>query len=298
MSDAYHIPVLLHESVSALNIDPAGIYVDVTFGGGGHSKEILKHLGPQGRLYAFDQDPAAATNAPKDERFLLIPWNYRYLYKMLRFVGVHGVNGILADLGVSSHQFDEASRGFSFRTDARLDMRMNTDSTFDAAELLSTYNETELQEMFSKNAELRNARQLALAIVAHRKQTPLLTTGDLMNIAETVMIGERHKYLAQVFQAIRIEVNDELHALADMLEDTKKILLPGARLVVISYHSLEDKLVKAALRDEEDDSVGNLTGQRQKNFRIISKKPVLPEKDEVKNNPRAASARMRIAEKQ
>lgn len=298
MSDAYHIPVLLHESVSALNLDPSGIYVDVTFGGGGHSREILRHLGPNGRLIAFDQDPAAAANAPNDSRFLLIPWNYRYLYQMLRVAGIQQVDGILADLGVSSHQFDEASRGFSFRADARLDMRMNTGSTFDATELLSSYNEVQLQDMFSKNAELRNARQLAQAIVLHRKQTPLRTTGDLVNIAESVMKGERHKYLAQVFQAIRIEVNDELTALAEMLEGAKKVLKTGGRLVVISYHSLEDKLVKAALRDEEDDSVGNMTGQRQQNFRIISRKPVLPENQEVKRNPRAGSARMRIAERQ
>ena len=298
MSEAYHIPVLLHESVSALNIIPDGIYVDVTFGGGGHSRAILNELGPLGKLIAFDQDPEAAENAPNDDRFLLIPWNYRYLKRMLRVAGIDQVNGILADLGVSSHQFDEASRGFSYRFDAPLDMRMNTEAGTTAAAILAQWDEAALQDMFSKNAELRNARQLARAITMTRVQSPLLTTGDLVRLAETVMKGERHKYLAQVFQALRIAVNDELNGLQDMLQDAAEILQPGGRLVVISYHSLEDRIVKDALRPHEDDNPANMTGQKEEHFRIIARKPVVPEAEEIKNNPRAGSARMRIAERQ
>ena len=298
MSEAYHIPVLLHESVSALNIIPDGIYVDVTFGGGGHSRAILNELGPLGKLIAFDQDPEAAENAPNDDRFLLIPWNYRYLKRMLRVAGIDQVNGILADLGVSSHQFDEASRGFSYRFDAPLDMRMNTEAGTTAAGILAQWDEAALQDMFSKNAELRNARQLARAITMTRVQSPLLTTGDLVRLAETVMKGERHKYLAQVFQALRIAVNDELNGLQDMLQDAAEILQPGGRLVVISYHSLEDRIVKDALRPHEDDNPANMTGQKEEHYRIIARKPVVPEAEEIKNNPRAGSARMRIAERQ
>jgi 16S rRNA (cytosine1402-N4)-methyltransferase len=297
MSDAYHIPVLLHESVSALNIDPNGIYVDVTFGGGGHSKAILEKLGPNGRLFAFDQDQEAASNAPDDDRFLLLQWNYRHIQRILRVYGVEKVNGILADLGVSSHQFDDADRGFSYRNNAELDMRMNSEAPIDAIGILANYTADQLQEMFSRNAELRNARQLAHAIVEQRSSIPFRTTTDLLQIAESVMKGEKYKYLAQVFQAIRIEVNDELTSLQEMLEATRALLLPGGRLVVISYHSLEDKLVKAALRNDAEIAPTNMTGEREEFFKIISKKPVLPKQIEMKKNPRANSAKMRVAER-
>ncbi len=298
MSEAFHIPVLLHESVDALLVDRTGVFVDVTFGGGGHSRLILDKINGDSRLLAFDRDPIVQQHLPDDARFTLIPWNYRHLKKMLRAAGVTGVQGILADLGVSSHQFDAGERGFSFRTDAPLDMRMNTEAPFHAGHLLAEASAPALQQIFSEYAELRNARQLAMEIVATRQMKPLRTTGDLMAVAEKVMKGERHKYLAQVFQALRIAVNDELTSLKEMLSDAADVLLPGGRLVVITYHSLEDRLVKAAFRNEAArDDVTNMTGQRKELYRVITKKPILPGREEMRINSRATSAKLRVAER-
>src|SRR5690606_6142494 len=245
MNSTYHIPVILRECMDALAIKPEGVYVDVTFGGGGHSRELLKQLGPKGTLYAFDQDPDALRNAIDDERFVLIHQNFRFLKNNLRLHGVREVDGILADLGVSSHQFDSAERGFSTRFEAVLDMRMDQAGELDARQVLNTYSEAELHRIFGMYGELQNARTLAKTIVTARASQPLHTVETLKSVVKKVVPrGKEHKYYAQLFQALRIEVNGELEALQEFLQQSVSMLKPGGRLVVMSYHSLEDRLVK------------------------------------------------------
>lgn len=302
----YHIPVLLHTSIQALITDPDGIYVDATFGGGGHSKGILQSLSPKGKLYCFDQDADAQNNFINEfdaTNATLIPQNFRYLSKYLRVQGVSSVTGILADLGVSSHQFDEAERGFSIRYDGPLDMRMNNAQPNSGFDIINSYTEEQLQNIFSLYGEIRNSKQLASAICAARnamRQTGgIKTTTQLRDVALSVAKGEKNPYLAQVFQAVRIEVNDEMAALKELLESAAQVLAPGGRLVVISYHSLEDRMVKNMMKT--GDVYGNpeedLMGRKNIPFKVITKKPVTPDSDELQINPRSRSAKLRVAEK-
>lgn len=297
--DAYHIPVLAKECMDGLNILEDGIYVDATFGGGGHSKLILEQLGEDGQLFAFDQDEDALANRLEDKRFELIQNNFRYIRKLLRLHGVRKVDGILADLGVSSHQFDEAKRGFSYRFDTSLDMRMNQQQEQTAGDILNTESAKNLQDIFSHFGEVRNARSLANLIVKERAKKNIRTVGDLLLVIEPLIRGHRNRYLAQVFQALRIVVNDEVAALTEFLQEALEVLKPGGRLVIISYHSIEDRLVKRFFK------TGNVEGQVIKDdfgnihrpFNIITKKAVLPEQEEIRQNSRAKSAKMRIAQK-
>lgn len=296
----YHVPVMLRECIEALAIKPNGVYVDVTFGGGGHSKEILKHLGPDGRLYAFDQDPDAVKNALADDRFRLIHQNFKFLKNNLRLEGVKQVDGILADLGVSSHQFDAADRGFSIRFDADLDMRMDQISDLDAKKVLNSYPEDELHRIFGMYGEIQNAKSLAKAIVTARLTKEIQTVAELKQVIQKLVPkGKEHKYHAQVFQALRIEVNKELEALQEFLLQTEQILKPEGRLVVMSYHSLEDRLVKNYMAkgkfkgEVEKDFFGN----EIKPFKVISRKAIVADAEEVARNNRARSAKLRIAEK-
>lgn len=298
---SYHEPVLAEESTDGLNILADGIYVDVTYGGGGHSKKILQKLGKKGRLIAFDQDEEALANGIPDERLVLVNHNFRYLKKFLRYHGALPVDGILADLGVSSHQFDEAQRGFSIRFDADLDMRMNQKQKNTALDVLNTYTAEQLQKIFSEYGEVHNAKTAAQRIAGERKKQPIRTSGELREILAACMPkGAENQYLAKIFQALRIEVNDELAALKEMLMQCAEVLKPGGRLVVIAYHSLEDRLVKNFMRDGNfegpagSDLFGNKTSAA---FRLISRKPVEAGEEEVQKNPRARSAKMRIAEK-
>lgn len=291
---------MLRECVDALAIKPEGVYVDVTFGGGGHSREILKHLGEKGRLYAFDQDPDALRNAMDDERFVLIHHNFRFLKNNLRLYGVTAIDGILADLGVSSHQFDDAERGFSTRFDAELDMRMDKTGQLDAKQVLNTYPETELHRVFGMYGELHNARTLAKIIVTARLKQPIHTVDALKTIVmEAVPRGKEHKYHAQLFQALRIEVNGELEALQEFLQQAAMVLKPGGRLVAMSYHSLEDRLVKNFIAkgkfkgEIEKDFYGN----EIKPFNVISRKAITATEAEVAGNNRARSAKLRVAER-
>jgi len=294
----YHTPVLLHQSIEALNIKPDGIYVDATFGGGGHSREIISHIAT-GHLFSFDQDPDAAKNVLTDKRFTFIPQNFRHMKKFLRLHGITQVDGILADLGVSSWQFDQAERGFSIRFDADLDMRMNTQQQLSATDVLNTYTEKQLQQVFSEFGEIRNARQLAEAVKRQRTVKKLRTTKDLVQVASSVVKGEINKYLSQVFQSVRMEVNDETGALKEMMEGAVELLQEAGRLVIISYHSLEDRMVKHVMRtgNAEGEEHEDLMGRKQKPFLIITKKPVAPGEDELKNNPRSRSAKMRVGER-
>jgi 16S rRNA (cytosine1402-N4)-methyltransferase len=300
MDNVYHVPVMLKECMDALAIKPNGIYVDVTFGGGGHSREILKHLGPEGRLFAFDQDPDALNNVIDDSRFTLIHQNFRFLKNNLRLNGVKQVDGILADLGVSSHQFDAADRGFSIRFDADLDMRMDQISDVDARKVLSTYSEEELHRIFGMYGEIVNAKTLAKTIVTARLTAPINTVAELKEvIKKMVPRGKEHKYHAQVFQALRIEVNKELEALQEFLLQSVDVLKVEGRLVVMSYHSLEDRLVKNFLAkgkfrgDVEKDFFGN----EIKPFHVISRKAITADDQELVDNNRSRSAKLRIAEK-
>jgi 16S rRNA (cytosine1402-N4)-methyltransferase len=300
MNKVYHVPVMLRECVEALNIKPDGVYVDVTFGGGGHSREILARLGDKGKLYAFDQDPDALANAFQDERFVLIHQNFRFLKNNLRLQGVKKVDGILADLGVSSHQFDEAERGFSIRFDASLDMRMDQVGDLDAKRVISTYSEGELHRVFGMYGEIQNAKSLANAVVTARLTKPINTVSDLkLAIAKLVPRGKENKYFAQLFQALRIEVNKELEALQEFLLQAESILEPAGRLVVMSYHSLEDRLVKNFMAkgkfrgDVEKDFYGN----EIKPFKLITRKAIVASEEEISSNSRARSAKLRVAEK-
>lgn len=296
----YHVPVMLNECMEAMAIRPDGVYVDVTFGGGGHSREILKRLGSNGRLIAFDQDPDAVKNTLDDPRFTLVHHNFRFLKNNLRLLGIWEVDGILADLGVSSHQFDSPERGFSIRYDADLDMRMDQVGELDAKKVLNTYNEAELHRIFGMYGEIQNARSLAARVVVERLNGPIETVTQLKEVIKRqVPKGKEHKYHAQVFQALRIEVNGELAALQDFLEQTVAVLKPGGRLVVMSYHSLEDRLVKNFMQkgkfrgEVEKDFYGN----EIKPFRVISRKAVTARADELEINNRARSAKLRIAER-
>lgn len=302
MSDeqVYHVPVMLHECMEALDIKPDGVYVDVTFGGGGHSREILKRLGPKGKLIAFDQDPDAINNAIADERFILVHQNFRFLKNYLRLEGVKDVDGILGDLGVSSHQFDDADRGFSIRFDADLDMRMDQVSDLDARKVLRTYSEEDLHRIFGMYGEVQNAKSLAKTIVTARLTQEINTVVELKEvIRKLVPKGKEHKYHAQVFQALRIEVNKELEALQEFLMQSISVLKENGRLVIMSYHSLEDRLVKnfmlkGKFRGEvEKDFFGN----EIKPFRVITRKAITASEGELQKNNRSRSAKLRVAEK-
>ena len=295
----YHDPVLLTESIEGLAIKQEGLYIDTTFGGGGHSKVILSALGPEGQLIGFDQDEDAKDNIPEDSRFRLLPFNFRFLKQSLRLERIKQVDGVLADLGVSSHQFDTADRGFSFRFDAELDMRMNQAASLTAKEVLNTYNAEKLQEILGMYGEVRNARTLANAIVQARQSTKIERISELLAICESNMKGKQNRYLSQVFQALRMEVNDEIGALKDLLIQATDILKPGGRLVVITYHSLEDRLVKNWIKngnfenEPERDAFGNF----YQPLKAVNRKVILPSEAEIKENPRARSAKLRIAEK-
>ena len=295
----YHVPVLLEESVSGLNIDPDGVYLDLTFGGGGHSREILKRL-KDGCLIGFDQDSHALANVPDDSRFIFVNHNFRYLRNFLRYCGYDEADGILADLGVSSHEFDEAGRGFSFRFDAELDMRMNQRSRLKATDILNTYSEENLIRIFRNYGEVDNVRRLVDLIVNARTGKMITRSEEFLQvIAPCVPKQKEKKYLAQVYQALRIEVNGELEALEDMLKEAERALRPGGRLVVITYHSLEDRIVKNFLKS------GNFEGKVEKdfyghvkrNFELVNRKVIVPSEEEIERNPRARSAKLRIAEK-
>jgi len=295
----YHIPALLNESIDGLNIQPDGIYVDVTFGGGGHSMEILRRL-KNGRLIAFDQDEDAASNVPEDERFIFLSQNFRFLKNNLQFNNIQSIDGLIADLGVSFHQFDEPERGFTFRQDAPLDMRMNKQAAVTAADLLNNMDESELADIFYKYGELTNSRRIAREITASREKKQLATVNDIFDsIGKLAPFRQEHKFYAKVFQSLRIAVNHEIDYLREMLEQALSVMNPGGRLVVISYHSLEDRLVKNFMK------AGNFEGEEKKDFygnietpfRIINKKGTAPGDEEIAINNRARSARLRIAEK-
>jgi len=293
----YHNPVLLKESIAGLAIKPNGIYIDVTFGGGGHSKEILKFLNEEGKLFAFDQDEDAKQNSLNDDRFTLIPQNFRYIKRYLRFYNIKKVDGILADLGVSSHQFDEAERGFSTRFNANLDMRMNQTDALTAFEVINKYEESKLSDVLFQYGELRNARSLAKKIIESRTEKPIKTSFDLKEVLnDFIPKSKEHKVLAQIFQGIRIEVNQEMEALKEFLTQVPELLNPEGRLSVISYHSLEDRLVKRFIKnglfegEPEKDFFGNVTVPLKKVGKLI-----IPSNNEIKINNRARSAKLRIA---
>lgn len=297
---SYHIPALLTETINGLNIKEDGVYVDVTFGGGGHSRAILDKLGPKGRLLGMDQDLDAWGNRLDDSRFTFVHSNFSFLKNFVRYYGIDGVDGLLADLGVSFHHFDASERGFSFRHDSALDMRMNTKSKLDARTVLATYSEEELASVLYLYGELKQSRRMASAIVKARQAGEISTTGQLVEIiAPYIKRSQEKKELAQVFQALRIEVNHEIDALKRLLEQSLEVLKPGGRLVVITYHSLEDRLVKNFMRS------GNLEGKIEKDFygrvstpwKLINNKVIIASDEEVERNPRSRSAKLRIAEK-
>ena len=299
MTMEYHNPVLLQETVNGLNIDPNGIYVDVTFGGGGHSKEILSRLGPNGKLFGFDQDEDAWANALPDERFTLIQENFRYIKRFLRFHGVKQVDGILADLGVSSHQFDVPERGFSTRFDADLDMRMSKRNELDASKVINEYDEANLKRVFLDYGELKAAPALAKTIIEAREIKPIHTTDELKLVLARFLPDQfKNKVLAQIYQAVRIEVNQEMEVLKEFLEQSLEVLKPGGRLSVISYHSLEDRLVKRFMKNGlfEGEPVHDFFGNFSVPFKTIGKL-IVPNEAEIKLNNRARSAKLRIAEK-
>lgn len=297
----YHIPVLLNESLDGLAITPDGVYVDVTFGGGGHSRGILNLLGPSGKLFGFDQDADAEQNIPQDNRFTFVRSNFRYLYNFMKYHHEAGlVDGILADLGVSSHHFDDKDRGFSFRFEGALDMRMNTRSGMTASEVINTYTAEQLADVFYLYGELKMSRKLAAWLVKEREKRPIRTIGEFLEVIKPFTAKDKEKkFLAQVFQALRIEVNDEMAALKEMLKQTLQVLKPGGRLVVITYHSLEDRLVKNFLKtgNFEGKSEQDFFGNKQTPFRLLHSKVVVPSAEEIEKNPRSRSAKLRIAEK-
>lgn len=299
-SNVYHVPVLFQESIEGLEIEEGDVVVDVTFGGGGHSKEILKCVGEDGVLMAFDQDEDAAENVFDDERFIFVDSNFRYLYNFVKFYDLLGVDSLLADLGVSSHQFDVEERGFSIRGEGVLDMRMNQKSDLTAFKVVNDYPEKELYRVFNSFADLQNVKKVVSTIIGSRRKDRIETTTDLVNLLEPLVpFKKRNQFLAQVFQAIRIEVNDEMGALMEMLGQCAEVIRPGGRLVVISYHSIEDRLVKHFIRS------GNFEGKVETDvfgvanlpFKAVNKKPIIPNPEEVERNPRARSAKLRIAVK-
>lgn len=299
MEYSYHVPVLLKESLEGLAINPSGTYVDTTFGGGGHSRAILAALGSRGRLLAFDQDPQAQQNAIDDERFTLIPQNFRHIKRFLRFYGVKQVDGVLADFGVSSYQFDTAERGFSTRLEGALDMRMNPEAPLSAYEVVNTYEEEALSTLFFRYGELSQSRQIARTIVQQRSTRPIATTGELKQVVQRFLPkGKENKVLAQLYQAIRIDVNGELAALEELLLQLPEIVRPGGRIALISYHSLEDRLVKRFIRD------GQFSGEPQKDFygNLLTPfqkvgKAIVATQEEIAQNNRARSAVLRVAER-
>lgn len=295
----YHLPVMLNECIEALDIKPDGVYVDVTFGGGGHSKLILEKLGDNGRLFGFDQDPDAYKNRLDDDRFTFIQHNFRFLKQFLRLEGVRKVDGILADLGVSSHQLNEAERGFSYRFEADLDMRMNREDGKSAIDVVNNYTQDELQSVFSKYGEVRNSKTLAMAIVEGRMTENIRTIQDFINIIKPAVRGKEYSYYSRAFQALRIEVNQEIEVLESFMEQCGEVIAEKGRLVVLSYHSLEDRIAKNYIKKGSFDGVavkdhfGNLLAP----FKAINNKPLLPTSAEISQNPRARSAKLRIAEK-
>ena len=300
MNGDYHIPVLLDEVIENLQIRPSGTYVDCTFGGGGHSRAILEKLGPGGKLVAFDQDADAKRNLPDDPRVLFIPQNFRYLQRFLRLNGVTEVDGILADLGVSSHHFDEASRGFSTRFDAPLDMRMDQRESKTAYDIISSYTESQLHKLFEQYGEVTNSKTLAKTIVEIRRTTTLKNIDAFKAALAPVVKGNPNKYFAQVFQALRIEVNDEMGALKEMLEQTPAVLKEGGRVAVITFHSIEDRLVKIFFRENRFDTPEENpfeTVEKIKLLKLVNKKPITATAKELKMNTRSRSAKLRVAEK-
>lgn len=299
-AETYHVPVLLQESIDGLNIKSDGIYVDVTFGGGGHSREILSRLGKNGHLYSFDQDADAEKNIIDDDRFTFVRSNFRYLRNWMRYYEVEAIDGLLADLGVSSHHFDDETRGFSFRFDAPLDMRMNKRAGMTAADIVNEYDEAKLADVFYLYGEMKNSRRIANAIATYRQQRKIETTADLMAATEKLMRTEKEKKdLARLFQALRIEVNHEMDALRDMLSSASQLLKTGGRLSVITYHSLEDRIVKNVMKagNAEGKIEQDFFGRTSSPFRLVNNKVITPNDDELLTNPRSRSAKLRIAEK-
>lgn len=299
-AETYHVSVLLKESVDGLAIRPDGVYVDVTFGGGGHSREILSRLGAHGHLYGFDQDADAELNIVNDDRFTFVRSNFRYLKNWMRYYEVDGVDGLLADLGVSSHHFDDESRGFSFRFDAPLDMRMNKRAGMTAADVVNNYTEEQLSDVFYLYGELKNARKIASLLAKSRQEKPILTTGRLMEIAEKLFPKEREKKeMTKLFQALRIEVNHEMDALREMLLGACELLKPEGRLCVITYHSLEDRIVKNVMRagNAEGKVEQDFFGQVKSPLHLINNRVIVPSDEELTANPRSRSAKLRIAVK-
>ena len=301
MQHQYHIPVLLNEVIEGLHINPDGIYVDCTFGGGGHSKAILEKLSGKGKLVAFDQDDDAKRNLPDDERIVFVPQNFRYLQRFLRLQNIVSVDGIMADLGVSSHQFDKADRGFSIRYNAELDMRMDQRQTLTAFDVASTYTEQRLHKLFEQYGEVTNSKTLAKKIVEVRNTASLKTIDGFKNAIREIVKGNPNKYFAQVFQALRIEVNDELGALKEMLQQIPSLLKPGGRVAIITFHSLEDRLVKNFFRrgsfdEPEENPFMNIEPVNE--LKVVTKKPIVPSEKEMKQNPRSGSAKLRVAEKE
>ncbi len=299
-AETYHVPVLLHESIAGLDVKPDGTYVDVTFGGGGHSREILRHLAPNGHLYGFDQDADAERNVANDDRFTFVRSNFRYLSNWMRYYNIDHIDGLLADLGVSSHHFDDETRGFSFRFDAPLDMRMNKRAGATAADILNNYDEGQLADIFYLYGEMKQARRIAAAIVKCREVHPIVTTNDLTTAIRPLMRPEREKKdMARLYQALRMEVNHEMEALRDMLMGAGQMLRKGGRLCVITYHSLEDRMVKNVMK------TGNVEGRVRQDFfgrstspfRLVNSKVITPQDEELQNNSRSRSAKLRIAEK-
>jgi 16S rRNA (cytosine1402-N4)-methyltransferase len=300
LTNTYHIPVLLNEVIESLHINPDGIYVDCTFGGGGHSKAILSTLSAKGKLVALDQDDDARKNLPDDERIIFIPQNFRHLQRFLRLHNITSVDGIIADLGVSSHQFDKADRGFSTRHNAELDMRMNQQQTLTAFDVVNTYTEQRLHKLFEQYGEVTNAKTLARKIVEVRDNTSLKTTDGFKNALREIVKGNPNKYFAQVFQALRMEVNDEAGALKEMLQQIPSLLKPGGRVAIITFHSIEDRLVKNFFRRgsfDEPEANPFINNETVSDLKVITKKPVRPTEKEMKQNSRSKSAKLRVAEK-
>ncbi|WP_430810389.1 MULTISPECIES: 16S rRNA (cytosine(1402)-N(4))-methyltransferase RsmH [unclassified Carboxylicivirga] len=301
MEQGYHIPVLLKESVDGLNIHPDGVYVDLTFGGGGHSREILSRLGAEGKLIVFDQDEDAYANRPEDERLIFVRHNFQYLSHFLRYLGINHVDGILGDLGVSSHHFDAAERGFSFRFEGKLDMRMGQGLKMTAADLVNTYPLDDLKRIFWQYGEIKSSYKLASEIIKQRSSKLFETTTDLKLLAEKIgPKKEQSKFLAQVFQALRIEVNKEMDVLKSVLMQSAAVIKPGGRLSVIAYHSLEDRLVKNFIRSGDCDKSQpdkDIYGRAELPFKAVNRKIIIPGEEEIERNNRARSAKLRIAER-